>query len=75
MDLALGEPIQDGINTCETPPQVESQGDLQCRPDSEHQGEPTQPQDPQVRAQAVVQQSDPCLTGARRTDLCVGGQI
>ena len=55
--------------------QVESQGDLQCGHDSEHQGEPAQPQDPQARAQAVVQQSDPCLTGARRADLCVGGQI
>ena len=30
---------------------------------------------PQARAQAVVQPSDPCVTGARRADVCVGGQI
>ena len=55
--------------------QGESQGDLQCGPDSEHQREPTQSQDAQARTQAVVQSSDPCLTGARRADVCVGGQI
>ena len=38
---------------------VESQGDLQCGSDAEHQGEPTQSQDAQARAHAVVQQSDP----------------
>ena len=54
---------------------AESQGDLQCGPDSEHQGEPTQPQDPQAWAQTVVQPSDPCVTGPRRADVCVGGQI
>ena len=54
---------------------VESQGDLQCGDDSEHQGESTQSQDAQARAQAVVQCSDPCVTGARRADVCVGGQI
>src|SRR5439155_21735110 len=35
----------------------------------------TQPQDPQAWAQAAVQCCDPCLTGARRADVCVGGQI
>src|SRR5205823_3109087 len=43
--------------------------------DSEYQGELTQPQDPQAWAQAAVQCCDPCLTGARRADVCVGGQI
>ena len=53
----------------------ESQGDLQCGDDSEHQGESSQSQDAQARAQAVVQCSDSCVTGARRADVCVGGQI
>jgi hypothetical protein len=55
--------------------QLESSGDLQCGDDAEHQGESAESHDPQARAQAVVQPSHPCLTGARRTDLCVGGQM
>ena len=55
--------------------QGESQSDLQCGDDSEHQGESAQSYKAQAWAQAVVQCCDSCVTGARRADVCVGGQI
>jgi len=55
--------------------QGESHGDLQCRDDAEHPRESAESHKSQARAQAVVQCRDACVTGARRADVCVGGQI
>ena len=54
---------------------AQSQGDLQCGDDAEHQGESSSSHKAPARAQAVVQCSDSCVTGARRADVCVGGQM
>jgi hypothetical protein len=43
--------------------------------DGGFQGEPSQSQNGQARAETVVQSSHPCLAGSRGADVCMGGQI
>ena len=55
--------------------QAQPQSDLQRGAGSEHQGKPAQSEDPEARAEAVVQCRHPFVTAMRGADLRVGGQI